>query len=256
LIKWRKYIVDNYIKNIKLCCLGQTYDLNYIKAFGFNQDELSIVNSKLDLAEILETESLLLKLFAQGNIELVFHLLYSNFLEFNVNEIQDEKTLFTYYLDYYLIQDNEDLKRNYLDFENRILLLYMRGYKAKAEDKASVKSKNFKSDPRRLKYLLFVSYSLKLDDLNSIHVLIRHMNLITCLACLKNDMNIGFYKSIEIQINKIIHRSDYQTEIINYIRSNKKIQYKALEDKLLESRLSVSDKVIDRDLREVVEILI
>lgn len=152
------------------------------------------------------------------------------------------------------IVDNysKNIKHCTLGYKNRILLLYIRGYSAKAEDKVFVKSQNFKNDSRHIKSLLFASYSLKLDDLKSIRLLLCHMDLITCLACLKNDMKIGFYKFIDIQINQIIHRSDYQTEIINYIRSSKKTQYKALENKLLKRRFNISNR-IDKDLREVID---
>jgi hypothetical protein len=103
------------------------------------------------------------------------------------------QTLFICFIRFYLSQDNQDLKENYLDFENQILLLYRRGYSPKTEDKAFIKSQDYKSDSRGLKYLLLASYSLKLDDFTYILVLLcRHMNLITCLACLKNDLNIGF----------------------------------------------------------------
>ena len=50
----------------------------------------------------------------------------------------------------------------------------------------------------------------------------------------KNDLIIGFYKSIDIQITKLTrYKSDYQNDIINYIRNSNKAQYKALENKLL-----------------------
>jgi hypothetical protein len=68
----------------------------------------------------------------------------------------------------------------------------------KKEDKAFIRSQDHKSDSRQVKYLLLASYTSKLDDFTLIQVLFCHMNLITCLACLKNDLNIGFYKSIDI----------------------------------------------------------
>jgi hypothetical protein len=93
--------------------------------------------------------------------------------------------LFISLLRHYLSQDNQDLKENHLDFENQILFLYRRDYSAKTEAKAFNKSQDYKSDSRQLKYLLFVSYSLKLDDFTLIQVLCCHMNLIDCLSCLK-----------------------------------------------------------------------
>jgi hypothetical protein len=86
--------------------------------------------------------------------------------------------LFIYTIKYYLSQDNQDLKENYSDFENQILFLYRRGYSTKTEDKAFIKSQDYKSDSRRLKYLLLASYSLKLDDFTLIQVLCRHIILI------------------------------------------------------------------------------
>ena len=72
----------------------------------------------------------------------------------------------------------------------------------------------------------------------------------TCLACLKNDLNIGFYKSIDIQITKLTrYRSDYQNDIINYIRNSDKAQYKALENKLFEMTLNKYEVVTDISLK-------
>jgi hypothetical protein len=72
-----------------------------------------------------------------------------------------------------------------------MLLLHRTGYSDKTEAKAFNKSQDYKSNSRRLKYLLFASYFLKLDDFTLIQVLFRCINLITCLVCLKNDANIG-----------------------------------------------------------------
>ena len=72
----------------------------------------------------------------------------------------------------------------------------------------------------------------------------------TCLACLKNDLNIGFYKSIDIQITKVtMYIIDYQNDIINCIRNSNKAQYKALENKLFEMTLNKYEVVTDISLK-------
>jgi hypothetical protein len=169
-----------------------------------------------------------------------------------VNEIYKGQTLFICFIRYYLSQDNQYLKENYLDFENQILLLYRRGYSAKTEDKAFIKSQDYKSDSRRLKYLLLASYSLKLDDFTFIQALCCHMNLITCLASLKNDLNIGFYNSFDIQITKLTRfRSDYQNEIINYIRNSSEEHYKAYDITQIESNRGLNFKAFHTMIHQV-----
>jgi hypothetical protein len=90
-----------------------------------------------------------------GNIKLVIHVLYSNYLKYNVNDIDGGRLYF--FTRYYLSQDNQDLKEYYLDFKNQIPLLYKKGILPKTEAKAFIKSQDYKSDSRRLKYLLLAS---------------------------------------------------------------------------------------------------
>ncbi|GAA0752142.1 hypothetical protein [Psychroflexus lacisalsi] len=80
------------------------------------------------------------------------------------------------------------------------------------------------------------------------------MNLITCLACLKNDLNIGFYKSIDIEITELTrYRSNYQNDIINYNRNSNNAQYKVLENKLFKMMLNKHEVITDIGLKEELE---
>jgi hypothetical protein len=77
------------------------------------------------------------------------------------------------------------------------------------------------------------------------------MNLKTYLACLKKDLNICFYKSIDIQITKVtMYRIDYQNDIINYNRNSNKAHYKALENKLFKMMLNKHEVITDIGLKE------
>jgi hypothetical protein len=69
--KWRTYIVDNYIENLKLCCLEESYNSSYINTIDFNKEVLDYRNSNIDLTKLLKTEAYLIKLFEIGNIKLV-----------------------------------------------------------------------------------------------------------------------------------------------------------------------------------------
>jgi hypothetical protein len=137
----------------------------------FDEEGLDYMNSNIGLIKLFKTEAPLIKLFEIGNIKLVIHVLYSNYLKYSVNEMDKRQTLFISLLRHYLSQDNQNLKENYLDFENQILLLYRKGYSAKTEDKAFIKPQDYKSDSRQLKYLLLASYMLKLDDFTLIQAL-------------------------------------------------------------------------------------
>jgi hypothetical protein len=79
------------------------------------------------------------------------------------------------------------------------------------------------------------------------------MDLITCLACLKNDINIGNYKTLDLLIKATIRWSDYQNEIIDYIKKTRKTQYDYLAKKLTEERRSISEKITDPNLRVVLK---
>ena len=60
--KWRTYIFDNYIENIKLCCLGESYNSSYISKIDFDREELDYINSNIDLTKFLKTKAPLIKL--------------------------------------------------------------------------------------------------------------------------------------------------------------------------------------------------
>ena len=47
----------------------------------FDKEELDYINSNIDLTKLLKTEAPLIKLFEIGNIRLVIHVLYSNYLK-------------------------------------------------------------------------------------------------------------------------------------------------------------------------------
>lgn len=70
----------------------------------------------------------------------------------------------------------------------------------------------------------------------------------------KNDLDIGFYKTIDIQITKLTsYRSDFQNDIINYIRNSNKVHYEALENKLFEMMSNKHEVITDIGLREELE---
>jgi hypothetical protein len=53
----------------------------------FDEEGLDCMNSNIDLIKLFKTEASLIKLFEIGNIKLVIHVLYSNYLKYSVNEI-------------------------------------------------------------------------------------------------------------------------------------------------------------------------
>ena len=231
------------------------HDYNYIKQYDFTEEELKLINFEINLESILETDQPLLYLLESGRIDFVVYLINTNYLKFDVNETDQDKTAFISIVDYYLSQPAEDFKKNYLDFENRIILLFRRGYTIKNEDKDFIKAQKHITDPRHLKHLLFASYALKLNSLKSIFTLRHHMDLITCLACIKNDINIGNYKSLDLLVKATIRRNDYQNEMIDYIKKSRKTQYNYLAKKLTDERRNINEKISDPDLRTVLKTL-
>jgi hypothetical protein len=104
---------------------------------------------------------------------------------------------------------------------------------------------------------MFASYALKLAEPHLIYVLIDHIRLFTRLTCIKTGKHIGFYKTIEKQVIESTQNSSaFQNEIINYISKNRKTEFKAIENKLLEMRRNKYEVIEDPQLRNVLKRLI
>jgi len=223
LIKWRKYIVDSYIHNLKLKLLDKPYDHGFVKNFNFNEEERAYLNSLFNLNQFLDTDTPLIHLMDKGHIELVSHLLNFSKIRLDVNEIKLNQTLFICFTTHFLSLPLDELSRNYLNYQNEILQLFIKGYQVKEEDSKFIKQFKAHKDRRQLKYIMFASYALKLAEPRLIYILMVHIRLITSLAFIKTGKHIGFYKTIEkhvIESTKNI--SAFQNEIISYISKNRK----------------------------------
>jgi hypothetical protein len=104
---------------------------------------------------------------------------------------------------------------------------------------------------------MFASYTLKLAEPRLIYMLMVHIRLFTSLTCIKTGKHIGFYKTIEKQVIESTQNSSaFQNEIINYISKNRKTEFKAIENKLLEMRRNKYEVIKNPQLRDVLKKLI
>jgi len=187
----------------------------------------------------------------------VSHLLNFSKIRVDVNEVKLNQTLFVCFTTHFLSQPLKELSRNYLDYQNEISHLFINGYQVKEEDFNFIKQFKARKDSRQLQYIMFASYALKLAEPHLIYVLMDHIRLFTSLTCIKTGKHIGFYKTIEKQVIESTRNSSaFQNEIINYISKNRKTEFKAIENKLLEMRRNKYEVIEDSQLRDVLKRLI
>jgi hypothetical protein len=249
--------VESYIHNLKLKLLDKSYDQGFVKNFNFSKEEQAYLNSLFNLDQFLDTDKPLIHLMNKGYMELVSHLLNFSKIRVDVNEVKFNQTLFVCFTSHFLNLPLEELSRNYLNYQNEILYLFINGYLVEEDDFKFIKQFKALKDSRQLQYILFASYALKLAEPSLIYVTTNHIRLFTSLTCIKTGKHIGFYKTIEKQVIESTQNSSaFQNEIISYISKNRKTEFKAIKIKLLEMRRNKYEVIEDPQLREVLNRLI
>jgi hypothetical protein len=249
--------VESYVHNLKLKLEDKPYDHGFVKNFNFNEEEQAYLNSLFNLDQFLDTDTPLIHLMNKSYTELVSHLLNFSKIRVDVNEVMLNQILFVCFTTHFLNLPLEELSRNYLNYQNEISHLFINGYQVKEDDFKFIKQFKARKDSRQLQYILFASYTLKLAEPRLIYVLMDHIRLFTSLTCIKTGKHIGFYKTIEKQVLESTQNSSaFQNEIISYISKNKKTEFKAIENKLLEMRRNKYEVIEDTQLRDVLKRLI
>lgn len=257
MIEWRKYIVDNYVLNLENKILDKPYDWKCIHHYDFDDEEKTYLRSKFDLEDCIASTTPIIELFNRDKFDLAIHILHQNKIEVNINEETADQTLFTCVLDHYLSLPKDELKKNFWDYAHEILHLFANGYLVKLQDFEFVKQFRACTEPKKLQYILFASYTLKLKRYGLIRALEKDIDLITSLTCIKTEKHIGFYKSIEDQILITSDgKSHYQNTIIDFITKNKKVNFEGLKNRLLKERLNIYERVSDQSLRTVLSKLV
>jgi hypothetical protein len=249
--------VESYVHNLKLKILDKSYDHGFVKNFNFNEEEQAYLNSLFNLDQFLDTDTPLIQLMNKGCMGLVSHLLNFSKIRVDVNEVKLNQTLFVCFTTHFLNLPLEELSRNYLNYQNETLHLFINGYQVEEDDFKFIKQFKVRKDSRQLQYIMFASYTLKLAEPSPIYVLMDHIRLFTSLTCIKTGKHIGFYKTIEKQVIESTQNSSaFQNEIISYISKNRKTEFKAIEIKLLEMRRNKYEVIVDPQLRDVLKKLI
>ena len=257
LIKWRKYLVNQYVQNLELKLSEKPYNHSFIKNYSFNEEEQIYLDSKFNLNQFLDSTTPLIDLMQLDQLDLVNHLLNDSSIQVDPNQEKQDLTLFICFVKYYLNIRLDELSRRYLDFQDEILSLFFKGYKVEKQDFEFMKHFKAHKDSRQLQYIMFASYALKLADSNLILVMIKHMELITSLTIIKTGKHIGFHRTKERQILKSTESSSpYQREIINYITKFKKTEFEAIKIKLLEGLRNKHVVIKDKKLRFILDRLI
>lgn len=257
MIKWRKYIVEKYVKNLKLNLSSKPCNYDFIHDFSFNKEERKYLESLFNLNKFLNSNTPLIDLLDKKQLSLYSHIINYSTIKVDVNQQKNDQTLFTSIVDYFLNLHSGELSNNYLGFQNEIYQLFDSGYKVKSVDFKFLGQFKSLTDSRYLQYVMFASYALKLGNAPIISVLINHMRLITCLTIVKTSRHIGFYKTIEKQIIDLTFNSSaYQNEIINYITKENKKDFEKIKLKLLEIRRNISEEINEPELRAVLGRLI
>jgi hypothetical protein len=249
--------VESYVHNLKLKLEDKPYDHGFIKNFNFNEEEQAYLNSLFNLDQFLDTDTPLIHLMSKGYMGLVSHLLNFSKIRVDVNEVMLNQTLFVCFTTHFLNLPFEELSRNYLNYQNEISHLFINGYEVKEDDFKFIKQFKARKDSRQLQYIMFASYTLKLAEPRLIYVLMDQIRLFTSLTCIKTGKHIGFYKTIEKQVIESTQNSSaFQNEIISYISKNRKTEFKAIENKLLEMRRNKYEVIEDIQLRDVLKRLL
>jgi hypothetical protein len=245
--------VESYVHNLKLKLLNEPYDHGFIKNFNFNEEEQAYLNFLFNLDQFLDKDTPLIHLMNKGYTELVSHLLNFSKIRVDVNEVKLNQTLFVCFTAHFLSLPLDELSKHYLDYQNEILHLFINGYQVKEDDFKFIKQFKASKDSRQLQYIMFASYTLKLAEPSLIYVLTNHIRLFTSLTCIKTGKHIGFYKTIEKQVIVSTQNSSaFQNEFISYISNNRKTEFKAIEDKLLEMRRNKYEVIGDPQLSDVI----
>ena len=245
--------MESYVHNLKLKLLNEPYDHGFIKNFNFNEEEQAYLNFLFNLDQFLDKDTPLIHLMNKGYTELVSHLLNFSKIRVDVNEVKLNQTLFVCFTAHFLSLPLDELSKHYLDYQNEILHLFINGYQVKEDDFKFIKQFKASKDSRQLQYIMFASYTLKLAEPSLIYVLTNHIRLFTSLTCIKTGKHIGFYKTIEKQVIVSTQNSSaFQNEFISYISNNRKTEFKAIEDKLLEMRRNKYEVIGDPQLSDVI----
>jgi len=253
LIKWRKYIVENYAKNFELKVSGNPYDQEFIIDFSFNTEEQEYLESLFNLNEFLKSNTPLIDLMDKNQSKLVSQLINFSAIKVDVNQVRQQQTLFTCIVDYYLSLQLSELSRNYFDFQNEIQHLFKNGYYVKDSDIKFMSQFKARKDSRQLQYIMFASFTLKLGEAFKIAIMISNIRLITCLTTIKTGKHIGFFKNAERQIIEFTRNSSaHQNEVINYITKENKKEFENVKLEFLEMRRNVSEVIEDSDIKEVI----
>jgi hypothetical protein len=257
LVKWRKYIVENYVKNFELKVSGNPYDQGFIIDFSFNIEEQEYLESLFNLNKFLKSNTPLIDMMDKNQIKLVSHLINFRAIKVDVNQVKQQQTLFTCIVDYYLSLQLSELSRNYFDFQNEIQHLFKNGYYVKNSDIKFMSQFKAHKDSRQLQYIMFASFILKLGEAFKIGIIMTNIRLITCLTSIKTGKHIGFFKNPERQIIEFTRNSSaHQNEVINYITKENKKEFENVKLKLLEMRRNVSEVIEDLELRTILDELI
>ena len=252
MVKWRKYIVENYVKNFELKLNGNPYDQGFIIDFSFNIEEQEYLESLFNLNKFLKSNTPLIDMMDKNQIKLVSHLINFSAIKVDVNQVKQQQTLFTCIVDYYLSLPISELSRNYFDFQNEIQHLFKNGYYVKNSDIKFMSQFKAHKDSRQLQYIMFASFILKLGEAFKIGIIMTNIRLITCLTSIKTGKHIGFFKNPERQIIEFTRNSSaHQNEVINYITKENKKEFENVKLKLLEMRRNVSEVIEDLELRRL-----
>ena len=87
MVKWRKYIVENYVKNFELKVSGNPYDQGFIIDFSFNIEEQEYLESLFNLNKFLKSNTPLIDMMDKNQIKLVSHLINFSAIKVDVNQV-------------------------------------------------------------------------------------------------------------------------------------------------------------------------
>ena len=84
----------------------------------------------------------------------VSHLLNFSKIRVDVNEVKLNQTLFVCFTTHFLSQPLIELSKNYLDYQNEISHLFIKGYQVKEDDFNFIKQFKARKDSRQLQYIV------------------------------------------------------------------------------------------------------
>ncbi|GGE15489.1 hypothetical protein [Psychroflexus salis] len=249
---WQKNIIDNYIEDFENYVKNKSNNKDFTERYNFNENEINYLNKKIDLNLLTNSDTPLLSLVSENKIELISHIILSNeFIDYNINEKLGKQTLLTSITE---INFNEEItKKSFSVYCELISDMFFADYKISELDRTYIKSKKDEINPKKRLLIMFVSYALKLNEPNEIMELYRKYEIIASFACLKHNINIGFYNSIEELILESTHLNNaYQNELIKYIEYGKLNHFDSLKNKLIEQRSHISQRIEKPILKTII----